>query len=152
MLSLPGIGDTRQLVCSGSDIAEIAGKIAKLSLKAKRPGIQCGVVKPGVDSTQVQIADAVAGREGGHLLLVAVDVHDGIRCDGFGVSSGKDIGSGSRVDRGQLIRRDLKAVVDRRTWSRHEPGVDNKWSGAREVVILPDIGRNGHYAAARANE
>ena len=82
-----GIGKAvaRQLVAGGAHISCVGGEVAELALQAERPGVESGVAEGAVDAAEVERADRAALGEGGHVLLIAVHIHDGVGGDGLGV-------------------------------------------------------------------
>ena len=136
------------LIAGGAHIARIGGEVAEFALQARGPGVERAVAKGAVDAAEVESADHVAGRERGHVLLVAIHIHDGVGRNGLGVAGGEDVHALRRVDVGQLRGRDLKPVMDGRVGRGEQARIDRKGRGAGEEVILPDIRRNDGDAAA----
>ena len=63
---------------------------------------------------------------------------------------GEDVLPLGRVGEGQLVRRDLEAIRDRRSGRGGEAGIHGKWNRAGERIVLEKIGRDGGNRAGGA--
>ena len=71
-----------------------------------------------------QIAHDVAGSKRSNVLLVTVDIHDGVGRNGFSAAGWKHVNAVEGVGARQLRRNNFEAVVDRRVWRRNQARQD----------------------------
>ena len=143
-----GVGVARQLFRGSAHIGRVGSQVAEFTLHAQRPGVKLGVAKGEVDTAEVERADHAALR-GGQVLLVAVNVHDGVGGNIFWAAAGKDVCAIGRVGVRQLRRADGETVGQRRGRRGETARVNSEGCGAGEEVVLPDVGWNGGDGSAQ---
>src|ERR1700733_13234553 len=106
-----------------------------MALQAQSPRLKVGVAKSRINSIDAQRSNAMAWRKRCQILLVAIQIHDGIGVNRLS-AVGENVLPARRIDARQLVRGDLKPVGNRSCWSRGKAGIDGKWSRPRERVVL----------------
>jgi len=107
-----GIGHARQAEGGGADIGGVGGEAAEGAFEAEAPGLEECVVEAGIDGAETEQRELMTGGKGGQVLLIAVDVHDGVGGDFFRIAGGEDVRALRGVGGRQLIGSDLKTVSD----------------------------------------
>src|SRR3984957_2495984 len=78
-------------------VGRVSHQAAEVALQAQSPGLQVRIAKGRVVAGNGERSDLMRGRKRGYILLVAIQVNDGVGGNGFG-AVGKNILPLGRVD------------------------------------------------------
>src|SRR5581483_10752206 len=115
------------------------GNAVELPLEANGPRIKPCIAKASVYSRKVQRRNLMAGSHCCQIFFVTVYIKKSIGWNLFGVPAGENILSRSGIRSRQLVRRDLKAIVELRAFCRIQVRIDDKRRRSGQKIVLPDI-------------
>ncbi len=75
----------------GSDVGGVRGESADLTLKAEGPGLEEAVAEAAVDGAEVEQGQLVSGRESGEIILIAINVEDGVGGNLLRIAAREDV-------------------------------------------------------------